>query len=176
MAEPFVGQIMMGGFGFAPRSFALCNGQILAINQNQALFSLLGTAYGGNGTTTFALPNLQGRTPVAFGESADPSWRPPAYGIGEVGGTETVTLNSQQIPAHTHIGNGATADGKERNPEGKLFGTTSVPIYAQTGGAQVLLSPQSVVPTGGGQPHSNVQPYNVINFFIALSGIYPSRN
>lgn len=89
---------------------------------------------------------------------------------------ENVTLNSQQIPSHSHIGNGATAPGGERNPEGKLFGTTSTPVYAKTGGVQVLLSPQTVAPTGGNQPHPNMQPYNVINFFIALAGVYPSRN
>ncbi|MFK0278488.1 phage tail protein [Ensifer sp. NPDC090286] len=176
MAEPYVGQIMMGGFGFAPRSFAFCNGQILAINQNQALFSLVGTTYGGNGSTTFALPNLQGRTPVSAGQSADPNWQPPAHAIGKIDGVENVTLNSQQIPSHLHVGNGATALGGERNPEGKLFGTTSAPVYAKTGGVQVLLSPQTVASTGGNLPHANMQPYNVINFFIALAGVYPSRS
>lgn len=176
MTEVYIGQIMMSGFAFAPRNFALCNGQILGIAQNQALFSLLGTSYGGNGTTTFALPNLQGRTPVAAGASADPSWQPPPYEIGAIGGVETVTLLSTQMPAHTHQGNGTTSDGKARNPTGALFGKNSVPVYAQTPGAQVPLSPQTVTPAGGGQAHSNMQPYGVINFCIALLGIYPSRN
>lgn len=176
MAEVYLGQIMMSGFAFAPRNFALCNGQILGISQNQALFSLLGTYYGGNGTTTFALPNLQGRAPVSAGASADPSWQPPPYAIGEPGGVENVTLLSTQMPTHIHQGNGTTSDGKVRNPTGALFAKNSVPIYAQTPGAQVPLSPQTVMPVGNGQAHSNMQPYSVINFCIALSGIYPSRN
>ncbi|CAN7661616.1 phage tail protein [Ensifer sp. ENS11] len=176
MTEPFVGQIMMCGFDFAPRGFALCNGQLLGIAQNQVLFSLLGTYYGGNGTTNFALPNLQGRTPVAAGSSADPSWAPTPYPIGAVGGVEAVTLTLQQIPAHQHQGNGTTAEANQRNPTNTLYGTTSLPIYAASGETQVLLSPQSVAAAGGGQPHSNMQPFNVINFCIALQGIYPSRN
>jgi microcystin-dependent protein len=176
MAEFYVGQIMMSGFAFAPRYFALCNGQILGIAQNQALFSLLGTYYGGNGTTTFALPNLQGRAPVSAGSSADPGWQPSPYTIGEFGGVESVTLSSQQMPAHTHQGNGTTSDGTVRNPTGALFAKNSAPLYAQTPGAQVPLSPQTVTLSGGGQAHSNMQPYSVINFCIALSGVYPSRN
>jgi microcystin-dependent protein len=176
MAEYYLGQIMMSGYAFAPRYFALCNGQILSIAQNQALFSLLGTYYGGNGTTTFALPNLQGRTPVSAGSSADPSWQPSPYNIGETGGVETVTLLSTQLPNHTHQGTGTTSDGKVRNPTGALFGKNSVPLYAQKPGAQIPLSPQTVASAGGGQAHANMQPYSVINFCIALSGVYPSRN
>ncbi len=176
MSDPFVGQIMMSGFGFAPRGFALCNGQILGINQNQALFSLLGTYYGGNGSTTFALPNLQGRTPAAAGPSADPSWNPTPYEIGEAGGIEAVTLMQQQIPAHQHQGNGTTAEANQRNPTNTLYGTTSLPIYALSGEAQVVLAPQSVASAGGGQTHSNMQPFNVISFCIALQGVYPPRN
>ncbi len=173
MTEVYVGQIMMTGFGFAPKGFALCNGQVMAIAQNQALFSLLGTFYGGNGTTNFMLPNLQGRTPVSYGNSLDPSWQ-PTTAMAEIGGVETVTLNTQQIPSHLHQGNGTTAIGDQRAPS--LFGTTTLPIYAQPGGSQVPLSSQIIAPAGGGQPHANVQPFNVINFCIALSGVYPSRN
>nr|WP_298096094.1 tail fiber protein [uncultured Shinella sp.] len=176
MTDVYLGQIMMSGFAFAPRYFALCNGQLLSISQNQALFSLLGTYYGGNGTTNFALPNLQGRVPVSAGSSVDPSWQPPPYAIGETGGVETVTLNTQQMPNHIHQGNGTTADGAIRNPTGTLFAKNSVPIYAQATGAQVPLSSQTVASAGGGQAHSNMQPYSVINFCIALSGVYPSRN
>ncbi|KSV75929.1 hypothetical protein N185_15905 [Sinorhizobium sp. GW3] len=176
MAEFFLGQIMMGGYNFPPRGFAYCNGQILSIAQNQALFSLLRTLYGGNGTTNFALPNMQGRTPVSFGSSVDPSWQPAPYPAGARDGAETVTLTTDQIPAHVHVGRGVAAAGKLRNPENALYGTAPLPIYAPTGEAQVPLSSQTVAPAGGGQPHSNVQPYSAINFCIALTGIYPSRN
>ncbi len=173
MTEVYLGQIMMTGFGFAPKTFALCNGQVMGIDQNQALYSLLGTFYGGNGTTTFALPNLQGRTPISYGNSVDSSWQPSTV-MAETGGAENVTLNSQQIPSHVHQGNGTKTVGDQRAPT--LFGTTSLAIYGQADGPQVPLSPQSLAPTGGGQPHPNMQPFNVINFCIALSGIYPSRN
>ncbi|MGO4620564.1 phage tail protein [Ensifer sp. 2YAB10] len=175
MTEVYLGQIMMTGFGFAPKTFALCNGQLMSISQNQALFSLLGTYYGGNGTTNFSLPNLQGRTPISYGNSVDQRWQ-PTYAMAEVGGAEAVTLNSQQIPAHFHQANGTTSNGDQRAPTGALFGKTALAIYAQTGGPQVPLSPQSVAPNAGGQPHDNLQPFNAINFCIALSGVYPSRS
>ncbi|KQU78746.1 microcystin-dependent protein [Mesorhizobium sp. Root102] len=176
MAEFFLGQIMLTGFGFAPKGFALSNGQILPIVQNQALFSLLGTTYGGDGQVTFALPNVQGSTPVGFGPSADPAWQPSPYNWGETGGIENVSLLSQQLPNHSHVGQGTTANGAQRNPANTLYGTNANAIYALANGAQVPLASPTVTTVGGNQPHANMQPYQVINYNIALVGIFPSRN
>lgn len=176
MTEVFLGQIMLTGFAFAPKTFALCNGQILSIAQNQALFSLLGTTYGGNGQTTFALPNLQSRTPAGYGQSVDPSWSPSPYALGETGGVETTTLLPPQLPQHTHIANGTTTVGNQRSPSNALYGTNSTAIYGPSTGPQVPLSASTVMPTGNSQPHNNIQPYQVISYSIALAGIFPSRN
>lgn len=174
MTEVFLGQIMLTGFNFAPKGFALCNGQLLAIAQNQALFSLLGTMYGGNGTTNFALPNMQSRTPTGAGNSVDPGWNPSPYNQGETGGVENVTLLTTQMPGHNHLVNGTNVAGTGRNPTGGLYGTNGSNIFGPATGALVPL--QGVGPAGGNQPHPNMQPYTVINFVIALVGIYPSRN
>ncbi|UHQ25055.1 tail fiber protein [Lysobacter sp. 5GHs7-4] len=174
MTEVFLGQIMLTGFPFAPKGFALCNGQLLAIAQNQALFSLLGTMYGGNGTTNFALPNMQSRTPTGAGNSVDPGWNPTPYTQGETGGVENVTLLTSQMPGHNHLVNGTNVAGALRNPTSGLYGTNSTNIFGPGTGALVPL--QGVGPAGGNQPHPNMQPYTVINFVIALAGIYPSRN
>ncbi len=166
----------MGGFNFPPKGFAFCNGQLLAIAQNQALFSLLGTQYGGNGQTNFALPNLQGRTPVGFGNSVDPGWNPSPYNIGETGGVENVTLLSTQLPTHTHglVGTSGAAD--VRTARNNYYAKSTLDMYALTNGPQVALSQATLGPQGNTQPHTNVQPYLAINFCIALVGIYPSRN
>lgn len=174
MTEVFLGQIMLTGFQFAPKGFALCNGQLLPIAQNQALFSLLGTTYGGNGTTTFQLPNMQSRTPVGFGNSVDGGWNPSPYQLGETGGVENVTLLQTQMPGHNHLVNGTSATGAIRNPTNGLYGTNSASIFGPSNGALVPL--QGMGMAGGTQPHANIQPYTVINFVIALVGIYPSRN
>ncbi|KGM53266.1 microcystin-dependent protein [Lysobacter daejeonensis GH1-9] len=182
MSEFFIGQVMMAGFGFAPKYFAQCNGQLLPINQNQALFSLLGTQYGGNGTTNFALPDLRGRTPVGYASSVDPSWQPPAVQIGQAAGAENVTLLASNLPAHGHPVNASTSDGTSRIPTGRMYanstnsGGTAIPLYGPSNGPRVGMNPQTVAPAGGNQPHSNLQPYTAINFCIALSGIFPSRN
>lgn len=181
MSEFFIGQIMMAGFDFAPKFWAQANGQLLPINQNQALFSLLGTQYGGNGTTNFALPDLRSRTPIGYASSVDPSWQPPSVQIGQASGVENVTLLSTNLPAHAHSVNASTANGDNRNPTGRLYATSTnsaaVPnLYSASSGPLVPQSPQSVAPAGGNQPHPNLQPYSVINFCIALSGIFPSRN
>ena len=182
MSEFFIGQIMMAGFNFAPKFWAQCNGQLLPINQNQALFSLLGTQYGGNGTTNFALPDLRSRTPISYGSSVDPGWQPPSVQIGQVSGVENVTLLSSNLPAHGHLVNASTANGDNRGPGGRIFATStnaSPPppnLYAASTGAMAPLNPQTVAPAGGNQPHPNLQPYSVINFCVALSGIFPSRN
>ena len=181
MSEFFIGQIMMAGFNFAPKFWALSNGQLLPINQNQALFSLLGTQFGGNGTTNFALPDLRSRTPVGYASSVDPSWQPPSVQIGQAAGIENVTLLNSNLPAHTHNMNASTANCDNRIPTGRLFGTSTSTaaapnLYAGSGGALVPQNPQTVAPVGGNQPHPNIQPYSTINFCIALSGIFPSRN
>jgi microcystin-dependent protein len=182
MSEFFIGQVMMAGFGFAPKFWAQCNGQLLPINQNQALFSLLGTQFGGNGTTNFALPDLRSRTPIGYASSVDPSWQPPAVQIGQIAGIENVTLLSTNLPAHSHNVNASTTNGDSRPPTSRVFATSNnsngaaISIYAASNGPLVPLNPASVTPSGGNQPHPNLQPYSVINFCIALSGIYPSRN
>ncbi len=182
MSEFFIGQIMMAGFNFAPKFWALSNGQLLPINQNQALFSLLGTQYGGNGTTNFALPDLRSRTPIGYASSVDPSWQPPSVQIGQASGVENVTLLSTNLPAHSHSVNASTADGSSRVPSNRVFansinsGGAALPLYASSSGPLVPLNAASVAPSGGNQPHPNLQPYSVINFCIALSGIFPSRN
>lgn len=181
MSEFFMGQIMMAGFNFAPKFWALSNGQLLPINQNQALFSLLGTQYGGNGVTNFALPDLRSRTPIGYASSVDPSWQPPSVQIGQISGVENVTLLSTNLPAHTHSMNASTANGDNRSAGGRLFATstsTSTPpsLYGPSSGPLAPQNPQTVAPAGNNQPHPNIQPYSVINFCIALSGIFPSRN
>ena len=182
MSEFFIGQIMMTGFNFAPRFWALSNGQLLPINQNQALFSLLGTQYGGNGTTNFALPDLRSRTPIGYASSVDPGWQPPSVQIGQASGIENVTLLSTNLPAHTHSVNASTAAGDNRSPGGRVYATStnagSPPpnLYSASTGSLVPMNPQTVAPAGGNQPHPNLQPYSVINFCVALSGIFPSRN
>ena len=176
MSDFFIGQIMMAGFNFAPRYWAQCNGQLLPINQNQALFSLLGTQYGGNGTTNFALPDLRSRTPIGYASSVDPSWQPPSVQIGQASGVENVTLLSTNLPPHAHQVNASTNNGTTRNPGNALYATTTVPIHGPSNGSLVPLNPETLSPSGGNQPHPNLQPYSVINFCIALSGIFPSRN
>lgn len=176
MSEFFIGQVMMTGFNFAPKFWALCNGQLLPINQNQALFSLLGTQYGGNGTTNFALPDLRSRTPIGYASSVDPSWQPPSVQIGQASGVENVTLLSTNVPAHTHALNATTVSGTTRNPNNGLYASTTVPLHGPSTGSLVPQNAQTVVPAGGNQPHPNLQPYTTINFCVALSGIFPSRN
>lgn len=176
MSEFFIGQVMMAGFNFAPRFWALCNGQLLPINQNQALFSLLGTQYGGNGTTNFALPDLRSRSPLGYASSVDPGWQPPAVQIGQASGVESVTLFSSNLPGHVHSAFGSTGNGSTRNPGNAVYANTSVNLHGPSSGQAVPLHPTTIAPAGGNQPHSNMQPYSAINFCIALSGIFPSRN
>ncbi|AMO95458.1 phage Tail Collar domain protein [Collimonas fungivorans] len=177
MAEYYVGQIMLSGFNFAPRGFAACNGQLMPISQNQALFSLLGTMYGGNGQTTFALPNLQGSTPVHAGSSADPNWQPAPYIQGQLAGVENVTLQPGQLPVHNHLANATTTAGSIKNPTNTLYGGSGTEaLYGQAAGPQVTLAPQTVASVGGNGAHNNMQPFRVLNFSIALSGVFPPRN
>ena len=176
MGNPYIGEIRMFAGNFAPAGWAFCDGQPIPISENDALFVLIGTTYGGDGQETFALPNLQSRTPVGFGPSADPNWNPSAYQWGETGGVENVTLLSQQLPAHNHVGNATTAAGAARNPSGALYGTTTNAIYAAPNGRVVPLAAPTVTYVGGNQSHSNIQPYETINYNIAMTGIFPSRS
>lgn len=180
MGTPYLAQVKMFGFSYAPRGYALCNGQFLPINQNQALFSLLGTTYGGNGQTTFALPDLRGRTPMGGGSSVDPNWQ-PNFLLGQRAGSESVTLNNSEMPQHVHQVNASTAAGNNRIPSNRVYATSTNPVtpislYAPATGALVGLNPSSVGQSGGSQPHTNMQPYITMNFCIALQGVFPSRN
>jgi microcystin-dependent protein len=166
MSEPFIAEIQMFAFSFPPRGWALCNGQILAINQNQALFSLVGTTYGGNGTTTFALPNLQSRTPVHPGNEIV---------MGQFGGSETVTLTSSEIPLHNHTMNASAGAITGGSPSGTYLTTQPTDaMYTIPANANAQMTGLAL--SNGSQPHSNIQPYLVVSFCIALVGIFPSRN
>jgi microcystin-dependent protein len=173
MSEPFLGEIRMFGGNFAPRGWAFCDGQILSIAQNTALFSLLGTTYGGDGRTTFALPDLRGRAPVHAGQG--PVLSP--YSLGQSGGSESVTLNTSQMPSHNHLVNVDTGDnGTTSHPNGQYLASTgSISIYNNATDGSTL-NQGTVQTAGGSQPHSNLQPYLCVDFIIALEGIYPSRN
>ncbi len=174
MASPYLGQININAFAFPPRGWALCNGQLMAINQNQALFSLLGTFYGGNGIQTFALPDLRSRAPVHFGTQGGASMVQ-----GERGGAESVTLNSTQLPTHQHSLNAVTDLANANSPGLALpaaRGRGGLAIYGPSGNADAAMNPASVQPIGGNQAHDNMQPFAVVSFCIALQGIFPSRN
>lgn len=165
MATPFLGQIATFSFGFAPKGWALCNGQLLAITQNQALFALLGTTYGGNGTTSFGLPNLQGRAPVHFGTG---------FVVGQIGGEETHTLILNEIPAHTHGVVAEASPGSELTAPGNFPAVVEADAYS-TGSPTTSLG-NGMATAGQSQPHENRQPFLTLNFCIALSGIFPSQN
>jgi microcystin-dependent protein len=165
---------MFGG-NFAPRGWALCNGQLLAISSNTALFSILGTTFGGNGTQTFGLPDLRGRVPLNQGQGPGLS----SYAIGQMSGSEQVTLLASQMPAHTHPVNADGGGGGKTNPTGNFPGTVSTSaaekIYS-AGPSNATMAATMVGPAGGNQPHSILQPYLCVTFIIALQGIFPSRN
>lgn len=178
--EPFLGQIMMVGFNFAPRGWAFCNGQLLAISQNTALFSLLGTTYGGDGRTTFALPDLRGRCAVGMGQGPGLS----NYSQGEMGGQENVTLIQTQMPTHTHTLGASSSVGAVSDPSGAVIANNQVTIERgktvpasafNPGPANATMNPQAISPAGGNQPHENRQPYIAMNYIIALEGIFPPR-
>lgn len=175
MSDFFLGQVMMAGITFPPKGFAQCNGQLLPITQNNALFSLLGTQYGGNGTSNFALPDLRGRTPIGFGSSVDPGWMPPAASIGERAGLENVTVLPSQMPSHTHALQATMATGTTRIPKGNALATSASTALYATGSPNVALAQQSIALAGNTQAHPNMQPYMTLNFCIALQGIFPSR-
>lgn len=179
MATPFIGEIKIVGFNFPPRDFAFCDGQLVAISQNSALFAILGTTYGGNGQTTFALPNLQGSAPMGWGNG--PSLTPRT--IGEQSGSATVTLIDAQMPSHTHALNGGTLSTP--NPAQNVAGPTSQAMFSTSGPGRaysdvttppVMMAPTAIGVAGGSQPHNNMQPVLALNFVIALNGIFPARN
>jgi microcystin-dependent protein len=165
MSEPFLSEIKIVSFNYAPKGWALCNGQFLPINQNQALFALLGTTYGGNGQTTFALPNLRGRVPIHDGNG---------HTLGEAAGSTSVTLNIQQLPTHPHGVMTSPTNADSPVVTNNFFGGAN---NAYTTGANLTtLAPSTISNIGGSQPHNNMMPYLVLNFIIALQGIFPSQN
>jgi microcystin-dependent protein len=165
MSEPFLSEIRIMSFNFPPRGWALCNGQLLPINQNQALFALLGTTYGGNGTTTFALPDLRARAPIHAGNG---------HTLGAAGGAAAHTLSAAELPTHTHAVAGSPENGNAPVPTNNALAGA---LNAYTAPADlVTLHPSSVTSVGGSQPHLNVQPSLTLTFCIALQGIFPSRN
>lgn len=164
MSDPYIGEIKVISFNFPPRGWAFCNGQLLPINQNQALFSILGTQYGGNGQTTFALPNLQGRIPVHQGQS---------YVVGQAGGEASHTLTLGEMPVHTHLPLAVTA-ATGASPAGTAWATAPLPAYGPS--SDTAMNAAALANVGGSQPHENQAPYLVLNFVIALVGIFPSRN
>lgn len=165
MAEPFLSEIRLFSFNFPPKGWAFCNGQLLPINQNQALFSLLGTTYGGNGQTTFALPDLRGRCAMHEGSG---------FTLGQAAGAESVTITQQTMPQHVHFLQGANKDGSLPVPTNNLLGNFNNGYRAATNLIPLLAG--TVTNVGGSQPHLNMSPYLVINFCIALQGIFPSQN
>jgi microcystin-dependent protein len=171
MADPFVAEIRIFPFNFAPRGWAWCDGQLLPLSQNTALFSLLGTTYGGDGKSNFALPDLQGRAPMHPGQGPGLS----LHDLGETGGSETVSLLESEIPSHSHALVVSQSDGLERTPSGQLLaGGVGISSY-QTPGPLTQLSPNALAPAGGDQPHNNMQPYLTFYFCIALQGVFPPR-
>jgi microcystin-dependent protein len=174
MASPFLGEIRMVPFNFPPKGWALCNGQLLSISQNTALFSLLGTTYGGNGTTTFALPDFRSRVPIHAGQGPGLS----NYTLGEQTGAESVTLTVGQLPAHNHTVNGVAGGGNQASPAGgsPAIESTGTSLDYSNGVPNSPMNAAMVSATGSNQPHPNIQPVLCVNFVIALVGIFPSRN
>jgi len=166
MAEPFLSEIRIMSFNFAPKGWAMCNGQFMPINQNQALFSLLGTTFGGNGQTTFALPDLKTRTPIHVGSG---------HTLGEKGGEQAHTLTLSEMPAHTHVLSGTSTAGNAILPTGNLLARSVTQIYIAPQNL-VAMNPATISNVGGSQAHTNMQPYLTLNFCIALQGIFPSPN
>lgn len=176
MTDPFLAEIRIFGGNFAPTGWALCNGQLMSISQNTALFALLGTTYGGDGRVTFGLPNLQGATPMQQGQGPGLS---PRY-LGELGGTPTVTLLQSEMAMHTHTALSFDGAGTDTTPTNNTWaqsrsGRSGDPLYSTGVAPNILMNGQAVLPTGGSQPHNNMPPYLTVTFIIALQGIFPQR-
>ena len=172
MSSPYVGEIRMFGGSFAPAGWAMCQGQLMPISQNDTLFTLIGTTYGGDGQETFALPNLAGRAPVHAGQGPGIS---QTYQEGEAAGVESVTLTTQQIPVHNHTAMGSSDLANAPNPNNQVYAqSTQVLMYTQDT-ASKFFAANTLQPAGGSQPHENMQPYLVITFIISLFGIFPSQ-
>ena len=175
MSNPFVAEIRILPFNFAPKGWAFCDGQLLPISQNTALFSLLGTTYGGNGQTTFALPNLQGAAPLDAGQGSGLS----LYDLGQAGGQAAVTLLAAQMPAHTHLVHAQAETGSADDPTNAVWAAAHsgrVPLKMYAGAApNAPMNPDAISPAGGSQPHTNFQPYLCVDFIISLFGIFPSQ-
>jgi microcystin-dependent protein len=165
MAEPFLSEIRIMSFNYAPQGWAMCNGQLLLINQNQALFSLLGTTFGGDGRLNFALPDMRGQTPVHVGDG---------WTLGQKMGEQAHTLNQSEMPAHNHVINGTSAQASSLSPVNNLWATTNANTFGTA--PDTPLNPASMTSIGGSQAHLNMQPYLALTFCIALQGIFPSQN
>ena len=171
MSEPFLAEIKIVGFNFAPRGWAFCDGQILPINQNQSLFSLLGTTYGGDGRTSFALPDLRGRAPMHVGQSPGGT----SHQLGQKGGQEAVALGQTEMPQHTHAASGSSTEGNVPVPAGNVLAESPVAMYSDPSNL-VALRNGTLASAGSGTAHNNMQPYRALNYCIALQGLFPSRN
>ena len=176
MSEPFIGEVRMVAFNFPPRGWAFCNGQIMSISANTALFSLLGCSYGGDCRTTFGLPDMRGRVPIHYGASTGPGLSP--YSYAEKGGAEKVTLTQAQIPSHTHAARAENQGGNTFEPQNHVWSNDANEASAtySSNTPNVNMNSLAIGNTGGGQSHTNIQPFGTLNFCIALVGIYPSRN
>jgi microcystin-dependent protein len=170
MSEPYIGEIRMFGGSFAPAGWAYCSGQLVPISENDTLFTLIGTTYGGDGQETFALPDLQSRVPIHMGTSLGNT-----YTIGEQGGVESVTLTTNQLPVHTHPAVAGNS-GNSNNPAGKIWANWPGAQYQSQMSGLVMMNAQALSPVGGSQPHDNMLPYLAVNFIISLFGIFPTQN
>jgi microcystin-dependent protein len=166
MSSPFIGEIRMFGGNFAPAGWAICDGTLMAIDQNDALFNLIGTTYGGDGQSTFALPNLQSRIPLHAG---------PGFQVGQTGGVETVTLTTSQIPAHVHVPQGNSSAGTQSSPAGGVWALSTLNQFSSAA-PTATMAPAALGPSGGSQPHENMMPFLAVNFILSLFGIFPSQS
>jgi microcystin-dependent protein len=169
MAQPYVGEIRMFGGNFAPVGWMFCDGQLLPISENEILFQLIGTTYGGDGESTFQLPNLQSRVPIHMGSNAGQT-----FNLAQAAGVESVTLTVQQLPVHSHVLTGSTGNASDPNPSGNVLATSTVVQPYAVESVAGNLAVNAVTPIGGSQPHDNLQPYLCVNFIISLFGIFPS--
>ncbi|HYL76332.1 MAG TPA: tail fiber protein [Bryobacteraceae bacterium] len=166
MSSPFIGEIRMFGGNFAPQGWAFCNGALMAIDQNTALFQLIGTTYGGDGQTTFALPDLQSRIPLHVG---------PGFALGQSGGAETVTLTTSQMPAHSHVPLGNSSVGTQSSPANGVWAQSSLGEFSSAAPSSAM-APTAMGSSGGSQPHDNMMPFLAVNFILSLFGVFPSQS